>query len=167
MAPTPPGIWAQGLSAVAARMEPREAAATLTQAMTRTNHPYALQILTKSLSDASARLEPKEVASVSEQADALLTTMTATKAPFPLRDLAMRLSELAVRLEPRQAARVSAQAAACCSRRPSPGRTTLVSLRLWRPACRRYSAIINDAHAPVRSLLRLALSTTVRGCPPR
>ena len=51
----------------------RQAAATLTQAMTKTTDPAALQYLAQGLSAVAARLEPKEAARVSAAAAATLT----------------------------------------------------------------------------------------------
>ena len=60
---------ARGLSALAARLEPGEAArvsaaaaATLTQAMAKTNDPNALQLLSVGLSALAGRMQPKEAA---------------------------------------------------------------------------------------------------------
>ena len=57
----PLGSLAEGLSAVAARLEPKEAAATLTQAMTKTNAPFPLGIW-PGLSAVAVRLKPKGAA---------------------------------------------------------------------------------------------------------
>jgi serine/threonine-protein kinase len=107
---------AKALSALAARLEAKEAArvsaeaaATLTQAMAKTNDTGALIQLALGLSAAAAGLEPKEAA---EAAATLTQAMAKTNDPFALRWLAQALSALAARLEAKEAARVSAEAAA-------------------------------------------------------
>ena len=93
--------------------EAAEAAATLTEAMTKTNDPNALRNLAQGLSAVSGRLEPKEAARVSAQAAAAFTqAMTKTNDTNALDSLAQGLSAVSDRLEPKEAARVSAQAAA-------------------------------------------------------
>jgi hypothetical protein len=71
---------ARELTAVAARMEPKEAAAVcgqaaaiLTQAMAKTTDPLALPPLAQGLSAVAARMEPKEAAAVCSQAATALT----------------------------------------------------------------------------------------------
>jgi hypothetical protein len=92
------GSLAEGLSAVAARLEPKEAAkvaATLTQAMARTTKPYALWSLAHGLSAVAARLEPREAARVCAQATASLTqAMAKTTDTNALNALAKGLSAL-------------------------------------------------------------------------
>ena len=87
----------------------RQAIATLTQAMTKTNDPNALQFLAQGMSAGAARLEPKEAA---EGAATLTQAMTKTTDPNALQFLAQGLSAVAARLEPKEASRVSAEAAA-------------------------------------------------------
>jgi hypothetical protein len=102
----------QGLTAVAARLGPKEAAeaaAALMQAMTRPDNVGALGYLAQGLSAVAARLEPKEAA---EAAAALMQAMTRKDNAFALGYLAQGLTAVAARLEPREAARVSAEAAA-------------------------------------------------------
>jgi hypothetical protein len=104
---------AVGLAAVGARLEPKDAAAaaaTLTQAMTRTtDHPYGLQYLAQGLAAVAARLESKEAA---QAATTLAQTMTSTKNPRTLHQLAQGLVAVAARLEPKEAAQVCGPAAA-------------------------------------------------------
>jgi len=101
------GSLAEGLSAVAAHLEPEqgaEAAATLAQAMTRTTEPSALSDLARGLTAVSDRLEPKEAAQAYGQAAATLTQAMTQKEPVALRSLAKSLSAVAARLEPKEAA---------------------------------------------------------------
>jgi hypothetical protein len=99
---------AQGLSAVAGRLEPKEAAATLTQAMTRTTEPYALQKLAQGLSAVAGRLEPKEATAA---AATLTQAMTRTTEPYALPALAQGLWAVTARIELKDAAAVCEQAA--------------------------------------------------------
>jgi hypothetical protein len=83
------GRLAQGLSAVAARMEAKEAkeaAAALALAMTKTTNPYALGTLARGLAAVAARMEPKEAAA------ALALAMTKTTNPIELGTLERGLS---------------------------------------------------------------------------
>jgi tRNA A-37 threonylcarbamoyl transferase component Bud32 len=104
---------AEGLSTLAARLEPQEAArvfaaaaATLSQAVTKTNDRYALVPLAQGLSTLATRLEPQEAAAT------LIQAITKTNDIIALRFLPRGLSAVAARLEPQEAARVSAAAAA-------------------------------------------------------
>jgi len=121
---------AQGLSAVAARMEPKEAAAVhgqvaaaLVQTMSETTDYGALGPLAEILSAVATRLEPKEAAAMHGQAAAmhgqiaatLAQAMTKTTDLDALMRLAHGLSAVAARLEPKEAVAVCGQAAA-----PSP-----------------------------------------------
>jgi hypothetical protein len=108
-------ILAEGLSALAAGMGPREAAAvcaraaaTHSQAMTRTNDPYALYYLVQGLSAVASRLESREAATA---AATLSQAMTGTTDPYALRVLAQGLSALAARMGPREASAICARAA--------------------------------------------------------
>jgi serine/threonine protein kinase len=102
---------AESLSAVAARLEPKEAAATLTQAMSKTTNPFSLASLAQSLSGVAACLEPKEATQVCAQAAATLTqAMSKTTNPDALQFLAEGLSAVAARLEPKEAAATLTQA---------------------------------------------------------
>jgi hypothetical protein len=105
---------------VSARLEPKAAAqmcaqpaATLTQAISKTTDPKALQALGEELSAVSARLEPKEAAQMCAQPAATLSRhISKTTDPLALRSLAECLSAVSARLEPKEAARVCAQPAA-------------------------------------------------------
>src|SRR5204863_347046 len=101
----------QCLSAVAIRLEPKEAAqvvATLTQAIKYNKDFRVLEHLVGGLTAVSVRLEPKEAARVAGQAAAILTqAMKVFKEPDASR-LAFRLSAVSSRLEPREAAQVAA-----------------------------------------------------------
>jgi serine/threonine protein kinase len=100
---------AQALSALAVRLEPKEAAricgqaaATLTQAMSKATQPGTLGYLAQGLSAVAARLEPKEAARVCGEAAATLTqAMSKTTHPNALAHLAEGLSAVAARLEPK------------------------------------------------------------------
>ena len=90
--PSALGSLARGLSAVAARLEPKgaaEAAATLTQAMTKTNDADALGSLAQGLSAVAARLESKE-ALAAEAAATLMQAMAKTNDPDGLLSLLRR-----------------------------------------------------------------------------
>jgi tRNA A-37 threonylcarbamoyl transferase component Bud32 len=98
---------AGGLSAVAARLEPRQAATVCGQAanllsltMSKTTEPSALSPLAQGLSAVAARLEPRET---KEAANLLAQTMSKTTDPIALSYLAGGLSAVAARLEPREA----------------------------------------------------------------
>jgi serine/threonine protein kinase len=104
---TGPGAFlANSLPPVLARMEPKEAGAALTQAMSKTTDRLASGNLARSLSAVSARLEPKEAAAT------LARAMRKTTEPFALGSLAKSLSAVSARLEPKEAAQLCGQAAA-------------------------------------------------------
>ena len=90
----------------------------LTQAMAKTNYPWALSALARGLSEVAARLEPKEAARASAEAAATLTqAMAKTNGPTALQSTALRslaegLSAVAARLEPKEAAALLTQAMA-------------------------------------------------------
>ncbi|MBI1918234.1 MAG: hypothetical protein HYS12_26375 [Planctomycetes bacterium] len=94
-----------GLSALTARMEPKQAVGVLTQAMTKTTNPGALRSLAQGLSAVAARMEPKQAAAI------LAQTMTETTDSDALGELAEGLSVVAARLEPKEAAAVCSQTA--------------------------------------------------------
>jgi tRNA A-37 threonylcarbamoyl transferase component Bud32 len=98
----------EGLSAVAGRMEPKEAAkcaAILSQAMSSVKDPDLVPGLAKGLSSLAGRLEPKGAADCA----ALLTqAMCKTEDPGRLWYLAKGLSAVAGRMEPKQAAECAA-----------------------------------------------------------
>jgi hypothetical protein len=86
-----------------------QAAASLMQAMTKTNDPGALLVLAEGLAAVAARLDAKEAARVSAEAAATLTqAITKTGNPDVLRPLAEGLAAVAARLEPKDAAKVAA-----------------------------------------------------------
>jgi hypothetical protein len=104
------GSLAQGLSAVAGRLEPREVAetaATLSRAMTNTNEPLALGSLAQGLSAVAGRLEPREAAEAATTLTQAMTRNNDFQAFFPL---AQGLSMVAARMEPREAAAMLTQA---------------------------------------------------------
>jgi hypothetical protein len=98
----------RGLSAVSARLEPREAAALLARAMSKTTDAFALRSLSQGLSSVSAGLEPKGAA---EAAALLARAISKTTDPPALASLSEGLSAVSARLEPREAARACGQAA--------------------------------------------------------
>jgi serine/threonine protein kinase len=102
-------LLSQGLSAVAARMEPGKAAATLTQAMIATQDASALRELWMGLSAEAARIEPEEAV---QAAASLNQAMTTTKDAHALFWLSEGLSAVAGRMEPGKAAEACAEAAA-------------------------------------------------------
>jgi hypothetical protein len=115
-------LLAEGLSALAARLKPREAAAvcgqaaaSLCQALSRTTDSNGLLYLAQGLSALTARLGPREAAAVCGQAAASLSrALTRTTDPDALGQLAQGVSAVAARLEPRKAA--EAAAALCLAR---------------------------------------------------
>jgi hypothetical protein len=99
---------AKALAAVAARLEPKEAAkvaAKLAQAMSRTTDWQALGSLAEGLAVVAARLDPKDAA---QAAATLNPAMTRTTEPYPLQSLAQALVAVAARLEAQEAAKVAA-----------------------------------------------------------
>ena len=124
------GPLSKGLSAVAAHMEPKEAAqvcaqaaVTLTQAISKTKNSYNLGHLSVALSMVAAHMEPKEAAQVCAQAAVALTqaisklrnadTLDALKEDiYALRPLSEGLLAVAAHMEPKEAAHACAQAAA-------------------------------------------------------
>jgi serine/threonine protein kinase len=105
-------VLAKGLSAVAVRMPPKEAAATaatLAQAMASTTSSDALYALAKGLSAVAARMESKDTGAT---AATLSQAMINTDDAEALYALAEALSAVAVRMEPDEGARLTASAAA-------------------------------------------------------
>jgi hypothetical protein len=106
---------AEGLSALAARMGPQEAAVAagpLSLALSRETTPYALQQLAESLSVLAARMEPREATVICGlAARSLSQAMTRTAIPDFLQQLAEGLGMLAARMERQEAAVVCGQAA--------------------------------------------------------
>jgi serine/threonine protein kinase len=112
---------AQGLSAVAGRMEPKEAAAVCGQATTslslamtnlastKTTDNNAFGPLSQGLSAVAAQMQPKEAATI------LSLAMTKTTDYQALPILAQGLLAVAVRMEPEEAAAVRTQAASALS----------------------------------------------------
>jgi hypothetical protein len=102
--PTALAILAEGMSAVAARLDAGEAGAALTRAMRQTTNPDTLQLLAEALVEVNGRLEPKEAGKALAGAVAILKkAITGAREPGAVRPLAMGLSALAVRLEPAEA----------------------------------------------------------------
>jgi serine/threonine protein kinase len=108
------GPLAEGLAAVAARLEPGEAAwhcaqaaRALTQAMKRDTRLEALGPLAEGLAAVAARLEPGEAA---QAARTLTQALTRATDPSALGRLAEGLAAVAARLEPGEAARTLTQA---------------------------------------------------------
>jgi hypothetical protein len=96
------------VSAVAARMEPQEAAAAgaaLSQAICLTKDPTALIHLAEGLSASAARMEPQEGTAACAKAAATLTqTMSLTADTFTLFSCAEALSALAAWIQPKEVA---------------------------------------------------------------
>jgi hypothetical protein len=113
--PFVPGYLAEELSAVAAHMGPREAAAAcsraadaLTTAMAKQTNPYGLGDMARGLSAVAAHMRPPEAAAAcSRAADALTAAMA--KETNQVGDVARGLSAVAGHMGPREAA-------AACSR---------------------------------------------------
>jgi hypothetical protein len=99
---------AQGLLAVAARLETRQGVNLLSQAMSKTTDYFALRWLAQGLSALAARLEPRDA---KEAANRLAQTMSKTTHSDALSGLARGLSAVAARLEPREAAALCGPAA--------------------------------------------------------
>jgi hypothetical protein len=107
---------AQGLSAVTAHMDPKDAArqcskaaAILTRAMANEENRVALPELAQGLSAVAARMEPKDAAATLTQA---MQGMAKTPDPNALLPLAQGLSAVAARLEPDAAAQLRSQTTA-------------------------------------------------------
>ncbi len=99
----------QGLSALVARLEPKEAAvvcgqaaATLILAMSRAKDNYSMELLSDGLSALAARLEPKEAAAT------LTRAVSTTTNNASVQYLSQGLSALAARLEPKEAIQAAA-----------------------------------------------------------
>jgi serine/threonine protein kinase len=111
---------AQALAAVAARLEPRQAArvcgqaaANLAQSVSKTTDANALQALAQALVAVVARLEPKQAATLTQ-------TIIKTTHPLASHYLAQALAAVAARLEPRQAAEVAATLTQAISKPANP-----------------------------------------------
>jgi tRNA A-37 threonylcarbamoyl transferase component Bud32 len=100
---------AQDLVAVSTRLEPREAADTLTRAIQDTREPYAWRSLVEGLSAVSARQGGKETAGAAAAVAAVFTrALNDGKKGYDLQTLAQGLSAVSALLEPEEAARVAA-----------------------------------------------------------
>src|SRR5262249_36729120 len=107
---------AQGLSALAARLEPNEAAATLNQAAASLNQTIkdnknldALSALVQALSVVAARMEPKEA---KEAAATLTQALKHNRYRIASYNrMAQCLSALAARMDPKEAADATAEVA--------------------------------------------------------
>ncbi len=126
---------AKGLKETAARMEPKEAAATLTQAKTRTNEYGALEVLGLGLSEAFARRR-KEEDPVSAQVAALTQAISKTYNRAGLQSQAQGLSDLAARLEPDDAAKAAAALTQAMNRTNDPNALAVLARALSNVAAR-------------------------------
>jgi hypothetical protein len=90
-------------------MEPKEAAAIFSRAISSTTDRDALRSLSLCLSSVAARMEPKEAA---QAAEALTRAIGSTTDPFALHSLSLCLSSVAARMEPKEAAQAYSRAAA-------------------------------------------------------
>ena len=98
-------VLSKGILAMFTRMEPKEAAAMLTESINKTTDPKRLGQLAQSLSAVASRLEPKEASAMCGPAAVRLAeTMTKTADPVVLGQLAQCLSAVIARLEPKEAA---------------------------------------------------------------
>jgi hypothetical protein len=122
------------LSAVAARMEPGQAATTLIQTMTTTKDAQALRLLSQGLSAVAARMEPGQAAEFCAQAAATLTqARNSTMDKFALARLPEDLSALLASVDhPEQGRRAVALAGTLG--RAADGYGPLACLPLLRPA---------------------------------
>ncbi len=99
-----------GLVALAARLEPKEAArivAMLTPLMSKSTDQYVLGAMSESLSAVAVRLEPKEAA---EAASTLAQALGKMSDPRVVQPLLQGLSLVTARLEPKEAAAILTQA---------------------------------------------------------
>jgi hypothetical protein len=112
-------MLAQGLAAVAARMEPAGAARVcgsaadiLARNMSKTTDLAAASTLAKGLSAVAARLEPKAAGEAADALGQVLTRTTEAKGLLadlrPMQNLATALSDVAARLGPKEAAHSAA-----------------------------------------------------------
>jgi tRNA A-37 threonylcarbamoyl transferase component Bud32 len=103
------GDLARGLAAVAARLEPRDAATQLAQTLAKTTDYSAQEHLARGLAAVAARLKPQEA---EEAAAQLAQAMAMTTNASVQRELARGLAAVAARLGPKETAAVCAPAAA-------------------------------------------------------
>jgi tRNA A-37 threonylcarbamoyl transferase component Bud32 len=97
------------------------AAATLTEAISKTTAPDALRALAKGLSAVAARLDTKEAAAACTKAAATLTeAIGKTTAPFALGALAEGLSAVAARLDTKEAKEAAATLTEAISKTTNP-----------------------------------------------
>jgi predicted Ser/Thr protein kinase len=179
---------AWGLSALAARLDPKgaaQAASTLTGAMTKTTDPFARHALAVRLSALAARLDPNGAA---RAAETLTQAITKSTDPSAVLELARGLSALAARLDPKEAARHCAPAASALTQamaamtktgpfalRELVGRLSAVAARLdpeeAAQHCARAATILTQAMAnldPNASLeLAVELSTVAARLDPK
>jgi hypothetical protein len=99
---------AEGLAAVAGRLEPAEAARLLGQALAQEQDVYVRRHLVEGLAAVAGRLEAAEAARVLNQA------LAQEKGGYGRHQFAAGLAVLAGRLEPTEAARVCVEAARSC-----------------------------------------------------
>ncbi len=104
---------ADGLSSLAARLDPAEAAHLLAEALAKETYFYGRRALAGGLSSLAARLDPAEAARVCGPAARLLAAALAKETDVRRRQgLARVLSSVAARLDPAEAAHLLAEALA-------------------------------------------------------
>jgi tRNA A-37 threonylcarbamoyl transferase component Bud32 len=104
--------WAEGLAAVAGRMEPSEVARALADALAKETTPYARWVLTGGLAALVGRMEPSEAAKVcAPVAHALTAALDKVTDPSDRGALARSIAAVAGRMEPSEAAKVCAPVA--------------------------------------------------------
>jgi hypothetical protein len=138
---TPLYYHAQGLAAVAVRMDPGPAAETtaiLAQAMTKTTNPSALNSLAQGLAAAAARMEPGDGSRVCSAAAATLAeVLTKMADPYARTQLAQGITNVLTMGSPtRQAHKVVAMVAGLSDGRDLPAMLGLLSLAAEPPPCR-------------------------------
>jgi hypothetical protein len=120
---------AQGLRAMTNRLQPRDATASLAQAMSETTDSGALQALAKELSAVAARLAPGEGG---EAASILARAISKEMGEIRLQYLAQGLSVLAARPDPQEAGEAAASLVRAMTRTTQPDTVVLIEeLESW------------------------------------
>jgi hypothetical protein len=141
---------AQSWAPLAARMEPKAAAATLNRALARTTDPECLLPLAEALSASAARMEPADAARSCTEAAAVFTRLLAKPAATGAdrRRLAQGLAAVAVRMKPKAAAASLGLALRGPAPTPDEGALPILAESLAAVAARLDPEDVAEATAP-------------------
>jgi tRNA A-37 threonylcarbamoyl transferase component Bud32 len=158
------GQLARGLTAVAVRLEPKEAAkhyaqaaSGLTRAMSTTTDPADLSSLARALAAVAARLDPQAAA---QATNTLTQAMSRTTNLYALRQLGGGLAAVAARLDPQAAAQAASTLAEAMGKTTNPAALGQLAEGLAAVAARLEPKEAANYYAQAASSLTRAMSTT-------